>query len=222
MFASFCQHILSSQLFPICQPTHPHHKKHHIRIFSHLDNSLAPIMSGYNNQGGYGQSYPQQPQYGQPQGYAPQQSYSDPNQYPQQPQQGYGAQEFGPPRRQDSYGPPSQGGFQHGQAGGTYGTYDASNPQGHAGYYGGYPETAQQQQYGQQPQYGQGQTDAFAANQAYQNQLASGGAPSQAQAADHQFAAQSTDPQAPNYVCINRNLYSQAPANINRTPMPLQ
>ncbi|KAK5938377.1 hypothetical protein PMZ80_009347 [Knufia obscura] len=166
-------------------------------------------MSGpYNNQG-YGQ-YPQQPSYGG-QGYGQQQGYNDPNQYPQQQynqQGGYPAQDFGPPRRQDSYGPPHQGGFQHGQAGGVYGQYDASNPQGHAGYYGGYPEqqqyNQQQQQgygqnYGQPQQYGGQQHDAFAANQAYQQQQMASGTPSQAGAANHQFAPQSTDPNGPNY-----------------------
>lgn len=147
----------------------------------------------YNNQG-YGQ-YPQQPQYGG--GYDS--NYNDPNAYPQQPQYGqqqggYGSQPM--PQRQDSYGPPQQGGFQHGQQGGQYGAYDASNPQGHAGYYGGYPEPQQrQQEYGSQ--YG-GQNDAFAANQAYQQQMASGQGPDPA-VANHQFQPQSTDPNAPNY-----------------------
>ena len=72
---------------------------------------------------GYG-GYNQQPQYG-----------GDYNQgYGQQQGQYGGQNEFGAPRRQDSYGPPAAGGFQHGQAGGQYGAYDASNPQGHAGY----------------------------------------------------------------------------------------
>lgn len=155
-------------------------------------------MSNYNNQGygqqGYDQGYQHQQGYSQQPSYG--QGYNDPNQYPQQPQygqqqQGYGSQQFGAPQRQDSFGPPQQGGFVHGQQGQTYGQYDASNPQGHAGYYGGQP----QQQYGQQQH---GQNDAFAANQAYQNSMSSG-TPSQAQASQHQFAPQSTDPNAPNY-----------------------
>jgi len=147
---------------------------------------------GYGQQGGYGQGYPQQ-------GYGQQGGYGE--QYPQQPQYGqqqggYPPQNFGPPQRADSFGPPQHGGFQHGQAGGQYGAYDASNPQGHAGYYGGYPE----QGYGQQqPQH----SDSFAQNQAYQQQLGQGGQPqgqyTQEQAQNHEFARQSSDPNAPNY-----------------------
>ncbi|KAK5079230.1 hypothetical protein LTR64_002348 [Lithohypha guttulata] len=159
-------------------------------------------MSGPYNQGGYG-GYPQQPAYGQ--------GYTDPNAYPQNPQYaqqqgGYGAQEFAPIQRQDSYGPPQHGGFQHGQAGGVYGQYDASNPQGHAGYYGGYQQQQpqygqpqQQQQYPQQQQQQYGTHDSFAANQAYQNQMVGQGqAPTGAQP-DYQFQKQSSDPNAPNY-----------------------
>lgn len=100
-------------------------------------------QQGYQ-QPGYGQGYP--PQQG---GYPPQQGYQPPQgQYGQQPpyqnyggpppaqyppQQGYD-QNFGAPARADSFGPPQHGGFQHGQAGGQYGQYDASNPQGQPGY----------------------------------------------------------------------------------------
>lgn len=128
--------------------------------------------------------YDQYNQYGSPapggQGYgAPQGGYQDPSQqyggyqqqpygqqpYGQQQQGGYGAPElgFGPPARADSFGPPAAGGFQHGQEGGQFGAYDASNPQGHAGYYGqtqdtrGYdPNQPQQQTNNQQghPTYG--------------------------------------------------------------------
>ena len=75
------------------------------------------------------------PYYNQQQGYNPQQQYGN-YQAPYGGSQGqYGGQnEYGPPRRQDSYGPPAAGGFQHGHAGGQFGAYDASNPQGHAGY----------------------------------------------------------------------------------------
>jgi hypothetical protein len=79
----------------------------------------SPAPSGGYGQPPYQQGYDQ----GYNQGYPPQQ-----HQYGQ-PDQG-----FGPPRRQDSYGPPAAGGFQHGQEGGQFGAYDASNPQGHAGY----------------------------------------------------------------------------------------
>ena len=84
----------------------------------------APPQGGYQDPsqqyGGYQQQPPQQ--YGQ-------QPYG-------QPQGGYGGPEpgFGPPARADSFGPPQAGGFQHGQEGGQFGAYDASNPQGHAGY----------------------------------------------------------------------------------------
>ncbi|KAK5275305.1 hypothetical protein LTR40_013249, partial [Exophiala xenobiotica] len=104
-------------------------------------------------------------------------------------------QGFGPPHRQDSFGPPQQGGFQHGQAGGQYGAYDNSNPQGHPGYYG----QEQQQGYG-------GSNDAYSQNQAYQQQLGQGGQQQGGQpagqypdASQHQFSPQSTDPNAPNY-----------------------
>lgn len=155
-------------------------------------------MSGpydsYSGQGGYGQQsqYPQQG-YGQQQGYPPQQGY-DQNYNQQYPQQGYSQQYppqdqgFAPPRRQDSFGPPQHGGFQHGTVGQQYGAYDASNPQGTPGYYG------QQQQPG-------GGNDAYAQNQAYQQQLGQGGQSGDQypDVSQHQFAKQSSDPNAPNY-----------------------
>lgn len=157
-------------------------------------------MSGpYDSYGGgqgYGSQYPQQGYgHGQQQGYPPQQGYDQGQQYP--PQQGYQQyppqdQGFGPPRRQDSFGPPQQGGFQHGQQNYQFGAYDASNPQGNSGYYG------QSQQYGS--------TDAYGQNQAYQHQMSQGGHGAQGQGTslppevqNHQFARQSSDPNAPNY-----------------------
>ncbi|KIX08345.1 uncharacterized protein Z518_03001 [Rhinocladiella mackenziei CBS 650.93] len=148
-------------------------------------------MSGpYDSYSGYGQQS-QYPQQGYGGGYPPQQSYDQGYQQQQYGQQGYQSyppqdQGFGPPRRQDSFGPPQHGGFQHGQAGGQYGAYDASNPQGHPGYYG-------QQQYGG--------NDAYAQNQAYQAQMAQGGQQGGQlpDVSQHQFAPQSSDPNAPNY-----------------------
>jgi len=127
-------------------------------------------MSGYDQ-------YNQYPQggYGQPQGGYQDQSqqqyggYQQQPQYGQQPygqqQGGYGGPEpgFGPPARTDSFGPPAAGGFQHGQQGGQYGAYDASNPQGHGGYYGqqqdtrGFDPNQQQQQYDPNNPQAQGQ-----------------------------------------------------------------
>lgn len=80
--------------------------------------------------GGQGQ-YPQQA-YGQQDSYGAPQQQGFPPQNPGYPASG--AHEFGPPRRQDSYGPPQAGGFQHGHEGGQFGQYNASNPQGQAGY----------------------------------------------------------------------------------------
>jgi hypothetical protein len=151
-------------------------------------------MSGpydsYGGQGqGYGSQYPQQG-YGSQQGYPPQQGgYDQGQQYGQQ--QGYQQyqpqdQGFGPPRRQDSFGPPQSGGFQHGQQQYQFGAYDASNPQGNSGYYG--------QQGGQQ----YGSNDAYAQNQAYQQQMSQQGQ-GQGIPANHEFARQSSDPNAPNY-----------------------
>lgn len=148
---------------------------------------------GYQQQGGY----PPQQGYGSQQGYPPQQGYGSQQGYPhQQSGGGYGgyndpSQNFGPPRRADSFGPPSHGGFQHGQAGGQYGSYDASNPQGHSNYYG------QQQGGGQQ-------NDAYAANQAWMNnnqggQQQGGYGGGQGTDAYPQTARQSSDPNAPNY-----------------------
>jgi len=146
-------------------------------------------MSGlYDSYNQYNQGYPPQQGYGSQQGYQ--------QQYPQQSYSSYPEQSFGPPRRADSFGPPQAGGFQHGQAGGQYGAYDASNPQGHAGYYG------QPQQYPQQqPQHYGGANDAFAQNQAYQAGMQQGTQPQQFNQAveQHQFSPQSTDPNAPNY-----------------------
>jgi len=143
-------------------------------------------MSGYDsyNQQPYGSQYPaqgynqQQPQYPS-QGYPQQPQYGE--QYPQYDQN----QSFGPPRRADSFGPPQAGGFQHGQQGVAYGQYDASNPQGHSGYYGQ-----------QQPQQGYGSNNAYAQNQAYQNSMSQ---QTQPDVANHEFARQSSDPNAPNY-----------------------
>ncbi|CAF9931072.1 MAG: hypothetical protein GOMPHAMPRED_005810 [Gomphillus americanus] len=96
----------------------------------HYGHSPAPSggygAPSYQQQGGYNQGYPQQ-----------QQGYGS----------GYGSpapSEFGPPQRRDSYGPPASGGFQHGYEGGQFGSYEASNPQGHAGYYGQQHNTQQQ------------------------------------------------------------------------------
>jgi hypothetical protein len=128
---------------------------------------------GYNQQSQYPpQGYSQQPQYGQPQ--------YDQNQV------------FAPPRRADSFGPPQAGGFQHGQQGVAYGQYDASNPQGHSGYYG--------QQVPSQPSYGG--NDAYAQNQAYQNRVSqetSAYGQTKPDVASHEFARQSSDPNAPNF-----------------------
>ena len=167
-----------------CLPLQTSHisKRH---LLHSEDRITSYNMSGpYDQYGGqqYGSQYPQQGYSGG--GYPPQQGYQqqgyqqDYNQYP--------TQDFGPPRRADSFGPPQAGGFQHGIQGQTYGQYDASNPQGHAGYYGG-----QQQQGG----YGQ---DAFSQNQQYQQQMGQGGAP-QGQQQYPQTSPQSSDPNAPKY-----------------------
>ncbi|KAL2429754.1 hypothetical protein ABEF95_010890 [Exophiala dermatitidis] len=164
-------------------------------------------MSGPYDSYGYGGQQSQYPQqgYGGGGGYPPQQGYDQGYQQHQGPP-GYGGppppDNFGPPRRQDSFGPPQHGGFQHGQAGAQFGAYDASNPQGHAGYYqyGGQGAPPQHQQGG----HGAG-NDAYAQNQAYQAQLGQqqqGGQYSGASGVDvsqHQFQAQSSDPNAPNY-----------------------
>jgi hypothetical protein len=151
-------------------------------------------MSGpYDSYGGqqpYGSQYPaqgynQQSQY-PPQGYSQQPQYGQPQQYPTYDQNS----NFGPPRRADSFGPPQAGGFVHGQQGVAFGQYDASNPQGHSGYYG----QQQHQQYGQQQPQQYGSNDAYAQNQAYQS-----GMSTQPEAANHEFSSQSSDPNAPNY-----------------------
>lgn len=69
----------------------------------------------------------QQPPYG----YPPQQSQPG---YPSHRPSGQDGGNFGPPRRQDSFGPPAAGGFHLGYEGGNFGAYDASNPQGTATY----------------------------------------------------------------------------------------
>ncbi|KAL8871665.1 MAG: hypothetical protein Q9174_002555 [Haloplaca sp. 1 TL-2023] len=106
----------------------------------------------------YSSPQPGYPPHDQSQGYG-QQQHGYP---PPAPQYGDAPAGFGPPQRVNSYGPPQHGGFQHGQAGGQYGSYDASNPQGQSGYYGGQappqgqpgydPYPQQQPQYGQPPQ----------------------------------------------------------------------
>jgi len=145
-------------------------------------------MSGpYDNNYYQGSQYPQQGYGGysqQQQGYD--QGYNQNYNQGYPPQQSYGQQDFGPPRRRDSYGPPMAGGFQHGQYGQQYGAYDASNPQGHAGYYSG------------------GGMDAYQQNQAYQTSLSQQGQGQQqqqygAQPDPSQLSKQSSDPNAPNY-----------------------
>jgi hypothetical protein len=93
-------------------------------------------MSGYDQ---YNQGYGQQPQY-PPQGHSPypQQGGYDQGGYQQQgyqqPQQQYGQQAYGDQQGYNSqYGPPAQGGFQHGQQQqvGQYGDYNQQQ-QGYA------------------------------------------------------------------------------------------
>jgi len=149
------------------------------------------------------------PAYNPPQGFN-QYPYGAPPQqgYPQQQYGGgYPTQDFGPPHGQDSFGPPQQGGFQHGQAGGQYGAYDASNPQGHAGYYGGpAPPSSQPHQQHQGGGAANPGYDAFLENQRYQQGLHQAGTNQQQQPPydaqgqqNHQLQAQSSDPNAPNY-----------------------
>ena len=110
----------------------PQHKSPLITI-------IITTMSGpYDSYGGH--------QYNQPQGYNPypaqgygQQPPPQHQGYPQQPYYpsqdgGYQDQGFAPPARTNSFGPPQHGGFQMGIQGQQYGAYDASNPQGNAGY----------------------------------------------------------------------------------------
>ena len=93
--------------------------------------SPAPGAQGYPAPG---QQYDQHQGYQQhSEGYG-QPGYDQHNYPQQQPHYGDAPAGFGPPQRVDSYGPPQAGGFQHGQEGNQYGAYDASNPQGHAGY----------------------------------------------------------------------------------------
>lgn len=139
----------------------------------------------------YGSQYPAQG-YNQQQSQYPSQGYSQQPQYGQQYPQYDQNQTFAPPRRADSFGPPQAGGFQHGQQGVAYGQYNASNPQGHAGYYG--------QQAPSQTSYGS--SNAYAQNQAYQNSMSQetpAYGQSQPDVANHEFARQSSDPNAPNY-----------------------
>jgi hypothetical protein len=75
----------------------------------------------------YDQTQPPPPPYS---AHAPQQG----SKQPPLPYQSDDSESFGPPRRQDSFGPPVTGGFQHGYEGGQFGAYEASNPQGHMGY----------------------------------------------------------------------------------------
>lgn len=85
----------------------------------------------------YGSPAPNHQQYGQPydqsQGYN-QQGYGQQTYPPATPSYGDAPAGYGPPQRVNSYGPPQNGGFQHGQQGGQYGAYDASNPQGQSNY----------------------------------------------------------------------------------------
>ena len=128
----------------------PHHTpktlppKHLIQTFLiivHIPRVTTTTMSDPYNQ------YPPQQH---PYGYAPQQpggfdqyGQQQQQQYPPQQYPGYPPQQpsynddpagYGPPQRTNSFGPPQAGGFQHGQQGGQFGAYDASNPQGHVGY----------------------------------------------------------------------------------------
>jgi len=100
---------------------------------------MADQYNQYSQYGqGQGQYAQQQQAYDQHSGYQQQQQQQGFDQYSgyqQQGQQQYGAPEgYGAPARSDSFGPPQAGGFQHGQQGGQYGAYDASNPQGQPGY----------------------------------------------------------------------------------------
>lgn len=113
--------------------------------------------------------YNQYPQQGYAQqGYPPQQPYGHGQQpyggYP--PQQGYPEGGFAPPGRQDSFGPPQHGGFQHGQQGGQFGMYDASNPQGHGAYFGSSYQDSHRDGHSQPPQsqYGQPQQPNYDPN----------------------------------------------------------
>src|SRR5467141_3181213 len=101
--------------------------------FSTLINNLSHFtMSNSHNRSSLpGEQYDDQTQPPPPySAHAPQQgSKQPPLPYPNDD-----SESFGPPQRQESFGPPVTGGFQHGYEGGQFGTYDASNPQGHMGY----------------------------------------------------------------------------------------
>ena len=87
--------------------------------------SPPPAGAGYPPPGHHDQSQGYgQPAYGQ---------HGYPSPAPT-PQYGDAPSGYHAPERTNSYGPPQHGGFQHGQQGGQYGAYDASNPQGHSSY----------------------------------------------------------------------------------------
>ncbi|KAI9716253.1 MAG: hypothetical protein M1812_005478 [Candelaria pacifica] len=103
--------------------------------------SPAPSQGHYPQQGpGYDQ---QQQQPGGNYGYPPQQpgyGYGAPTPdqqggYPP-PAPSYGEAPYGQPNA--GYGPPAQGGFQHGQQATQYGAYDQGNPQSQVGYPAGH------------------------------------------------------------------------------------
>merc|ERR1711939_768524 len=173
-----------SSPYPLLEPsTYPTstHTHIHTSFIPHIMSGPYDSYGGGSGYGGYQQGGGYPPQQGYGQGYPPQQGYG----YGQQ-QQGYSQQydqnqNFGPPRRQDSFGPPQQGGFQHGQQGNNYGNYYGSNPQGHSS------------------------NDAYAANQAWMNSnegtlhQGQGQGQGQGQQQYPQTARQSSDPNAPNY-----------------------
>merc|ERR1711939_711236 len=120
-----------SSPYPLLEPsTYPTstHTHIHTSFIPHIMSGPYDSYGGGSGYGGYQQGGGYPPQQGYGQGYPPQQGYG----YGQQ-QQGYSQQydqnqNFGPPRRQDSFGPPQQGGFQHGQQGNNYGNYDPNAP----------------------------------------------------------------------------------------------
>merc|ERR1712137_152135 len=129
-------------------------------LYLHLASTNLTKMSGYDqyNQGyGQQQQYPQQG-YGQPQhqqGGYDQGGYQQPGYQQHQPQQQYGQQGYGQQQDYNSqYGPPAQGGFQHGQQQG--GQHDYNQQQGQY-QQGGYPGSQPQNQFPQQGPYGQDQ-----------------------------------------------------------------
>ncbi|KAL9036174.1 MAG: hypothetical protein Q9214_006254 [Letrouitia sp. 1 TL-2023] len=96
---------------------------------------------------------------------------------------------FAPPARQNSFGPPQHGGFQHGQSGAQFGGYDASNPQGQPGYYN----------YGSGPQYPPQQPQYPPYQQQQQPPFHDPNAPYQPPQPQQGYSMQSSDPNAPNY-----------------------